>query len=138
MQDSQLLEEPYEAPPSFQTADEFAYQALRSMILNGTLSGGTRLNQDDLARRRTDEASCARTDATPGLGIAEIPAARGRDVDPILEQHRGAGDDVKYIGPSERLGDADGLSLDERPHPIGAVAPERRGEDNASVPGQGS
>jgi len=52
IQDSQveadLLDE---APPRFQTAEEYAYRNLRGLILTGQLPGGTRLNQDEMARR---------------------------------------------------------------------------------------
>ena len=54
MQDSQAYADPeLEAPPppSFQTAEEYAYQSLRALILAGKLQGGMRLNQDELARR---------------------------------------------------------------------------------------
>jgi len=40
-----------EAPPAFQTAEEYAYRSLRGLILAGKLQGGVKLNQDDLARR---------------------------------------------------------------------------------------
>ena len=51
MQDSQALVEGDETSPAFQTAEEYAYQSLRGLILTGKLLGGTRLNQDELARR---------------------------------------------------------------------------------------
>jgi len=52
MQDSYALAEPpAEAAPGFQTAEEYAYQSLRGLILAGKLVGGARLNQDDLAKR---------------------------------------------------------------------------------------
>lgn len=34
----------------FQTAEEYAYRHLRHMILSGRLTGGTRINQDEIAR----------------------------------------------------------------------------------------
>ena len=54
MQESQLLIDAIdesETTPGFQTAEEYAYQSMRGLILAGKLPGGTRLNQDDLARR---------------------------------------------------------------------------------------
>lgn len=52
MQDSYALAEPpAETAPGFQTAEEYAYQSLRGLILAGKLVGGERLNQDELAKR---------------------------------------------------------------------------------------
>jgi DNA-binding GntR family transcriptional regulator len=46
-----LFEPVAEAPPRFQTAEEHAYKYLRDLILAGRLPGGTRLNQDEMAKR---------------------------------------------------------------------------------------
>jgi DNA-binding GntR family transcriptional regulator len=53
IQDGQAFADPLveAAPPVFQTAEEYAYQSLRGLILAGKLRGGARLNQDELARR---------------------------------------------------------------------------------------
>jgi DNA-binding GntR family transcriptional regulator len=51
IQDAALAEPDAEAPPRFQTAEEHAYQYLRDLILAGRLPGGTRLNQDEMAKR---------------------------------------------------------------------------------------
>jgi DNA-binding GntR family transcriptional regulator len=40
-----------DSPPRFQTAEEHAYQYVRDLILAGRLPGGTRLNQDEMAKR---------------------------------------------------------------------------------------
>ena len=39
------------APPSFETAEHYAYQQIRGEILSGELPGGASLNQDEIAKR---------------------------------------------------------------------------------------
>lgn len=46
-----LADSALDAPPRFQTAEEHAYRYLRDLILAGRLPGGTRLNQDEMAKR---------------------------------------------------------------------------------------
>ena len=49
--DAEIADRDVEAPPRFQTAEEHAYHYLRDLILAGRLPGGTRLNQDEMAKR---------------------------------------------------------------------------------------
>ena len=51
IQDAGVADRDVEAPPRFQTAEEHAYHYLRDLILAGRLPGGTRLNQDEMAKR---------------------------------------------------------------------------------------
>src|SRR5579871_541757 len=82
-----LSPKPKQRPERFTTAEEFAHERLRELILTGELAGGTRLQQAELAAR---------------LGISRMPVRQAilrLESEGLVIQRPNRGAFVTLLGP---------------------------------------
>lgn len=87
----QILANSSDRPQRFETAEEYAYGRLRDLILTGELSGGSKLQQDELADR---------------LGISRMPVRQAivrLESEGLVVQRRNRGAFVTLLSPEDIL-----------------------------------